>query len=233
MFINGVDLKNYKAKLVSLNIGTAAKSCERKFLSRSSLKPVLTGETGYQFTPISLDIEIIASNRNEFEQLKSSLIAALRECVIKFEDIKDRIYTCYMPESAEIVKEELPETGEITCTLYAICEGPEQEKTFTKTLQFKVEGNCDVAVVLAITNNIALNDITITGLSDKAIKVSSVERNTPLVIDGNKCTITQGGSNKFKDAEMWEFPHLLPGTHTVTLSTEVTSATLSYKPRFI
>lgn len=231
MLISGNDLKTYKGKLVSVNIGTAGKNAEKQFLTEKSLTPLKILETEYQSIPIKLVVEIQGSSRGEFEYEKGKLTEALNECSITFKDIPDRVYESWLSGEIEVVND-LPEIGTITYNLNSICVGEKKERNFTDTLNFAYEGNMKAPCILTIVTDIALNSLTITGLTKQNITIQNVARDAPLVIDGEACLITQNGTNKFNDSNLWEFPIVKPGENTVKLSTACT-AVLAYKPRYI
>ncbi|MFR4897226.1 MAG: phage distal tail protein [Blautia hansenii] len=58
------------------------------------------------------------------------------------------------------------------------------------------------------------------------------ETGKKVIIDREACTVAQGVTNKFADADMWEFPSLLPGNNTLTFSSALCEVTIKYKPRY-
>lgn len=86
--------------------------------------------------------------------------------------------------------------------------------------------------ILKITSNIGLNSLTITGLTSRPITINNIAINTPVVIDGEQCTVEENGGNIFGRTDLWEFPVIKPGTNTIKLSSSCTCE-LSYKPRYL
>jgi len=64
----------------------------------------------------------------------------------------------------------------------------------------------------------------ITGLSDEPIRVSRVQRNTILVLDGINRTVTKDDQPAFNDYDAWEFPRLLPGINEISITDAATSS---------
>lgn len=231
MIINGNSLDLYKGMLVSLNIGTAARTVTKGFLTKKQMCPLKTADMEYQEVPIKLAVEINADSAEEFEILKGELTSSLCECDIIFSDMPDRVYQSWLAAEPEILKD-LPEIGTVTYSLNAVCIGKKIVRQFSDTLEFTYEGNAKTPAVIEIVTQTGLNSITITGISDKSVTVRNIIKDIPLVIDGENVLITQNGVNKFGDSDLWEFPSLKPGNNIITLSTAC-AATLTYKPRYI
>lgn len=67
------------------------------------------------------------------------------------------------------------------------------------------------------------------------ILIKNLRQGKKVVIDGENCTVTEDGKNKFADTEMWEFPSLVPGENTLAFvsSSVPCEVTIKYKPRYI
>lgn len=233
MKINNVDLSSYKAKLVDMNIGSTSTDMKWEFLNNGALLPVRTSISKGHFLPISLEIEIIADSRAEFEQLKSNMSGEFIECTVTFDDIPGKIYTGYRNGEVTVTKE-MPGIGTVAVNLLTICEGYEVSESFTKTLTTYIKGNLSAPAILEITTATVIQQLAITGLGRPIninSNVSGIAKDIPLIIDGRKCQITQNGVNMFGVCEIWGFPEVVPGGLTITLSEEC-AATLKYKPRF-
>lgn len=59
--------------------------------------------------------------------------------------------------------------------------------------------------------------LTIEGLSDKPIKVSHIQVNDVLVIDGENRIVTINDVPAFNNYDAWEFPKLQPGENHITI----------------
>ncbi|MEE0642900.1 MAG: DUF6558 family protein [Blautia sp.] len=64
------------------------------------------------------------------------------------------------------------------------------------------------------------------------ITIKNLKQGKKVIIDGEACTVLQGVTNKFADADMWEFPSLLPGNNSLTFSSALCEVTIKYKPRY-
>jgi len=73
---------------------------------------------------------------------------------------------------------------------------------------------------------------TITG-ADSPIKISNLTASTKVTIDGEAGTVKQGNTNKFNDADMWEFPTFKPGINSIVCDSDKCDITFKYRARYI
>lgn len=76
-------------------------------------------------------------------------------------------------------------------------------------------------------------DLKINGVSEDPLAIRNLKENKTIIIDGIEGTVIQDGINKFADTDMWEFPFLVPGKNTITLSKDTCNITIKYNPRFL
>ena len=102
------------------------------------------------------------------------------------------------------------------------------------------ETNYETPCIIEIT---PLNDntsLTITGVArdpvtgeDESVTVKNLKKGKTVILDGESCTVTQEGANKYPDTDFWEFPSLLPGENEITLSNTLNTVKIKYRPRYI
>lgn len=110
--------------------------------------------------------------------------------------------------------------------------------TGTKTIV--VEGNSVTPCIVEITPLNDNSDLTITGIArdpitgeDEPVTIKNLKKRIPVIVDGETCTVTQQGANKYPETDFWEFPSLLPGENQITLSNALNTVTIKYRPRYI
>ncbi|MFQ7287633.1 MAG: phage distal tail protein [Lacrimispora saccharolytica] len=94
--------------------------------------------------------------------------------------------------------------------------------------------------IIQITPSLNDNsDLTITGIArdpitgeDEPVTIKNLKKSIPVIVDGETCTVTQQGANKYPETDFWEFPSLLPGENQITLSNAVNTVTIKYRPRY-
>ena len=87
MKINNKNIEIFKAKLSERVIGPATIDITSLWEDQF-LEPIYyTGK--YKFKPIKLVFDVVCTNNNELELMKSNLIKELCQCTIKFDDIEE------------------------------------------------------------------------------------------------------------------------------------------------
>lgn len=69
--------------------------------------------------------------------------------------------------------------------------------------------------------------------SDEGIIIKNLKQGKKIVISGDDCTVLQEGKNKFSDTEFWAFPHLRPGSNTISCTSDQCDIVIKYKPRYM
>ena len=102
------------------------------------------------------------------------------------------------------------------------------------------EGEYETPCIIEITAIQDNSELTITGVArdpitgeDEPIIVKNLKKDIPVIVDGETCTVTQQGANKYPETDFWEFPSLLPGENQITLSNVLNTVTIKYRPRYI
>lgn len=124
-----------------------------------------------------------------------------------------------------------PYTEAVVPTQYTISAG-------TNTVMY--DGAFPAPCKATITPTGAIATFTIGGLAcnpltfeKEQIVLQGLKNNVPVVIDGVKKTITESGVNKFPQAELWNFPMLVPGVNTITFSHTTQSTVIEVYKRYI
>lgn len=109
----------------------------------------------------------------------------------------------------------------------------EVEKTVVKEGIIEMVGTMDTPCVISIRPTVNLESLTITGTTEKPIRILHIDPDREIVIDGKNGVITCQGENKFGDYDAWEFPKLKPGENTITVDSDTCEIHISYQPLFL
>lgn len=105
-----------------------------------------------------------------------------------------------------------------------------------------VQGGYETPCIIELTPSGAITTYTIKGAARdpvtgeaEDIVIKNLSAGKTVIIDGEACTVTEDGANKYADTEMWEFPTLVPGANVLTFvsSSVACSVTIKYKPRYV
>jgi len=238
MTINGIDISTLKSRVLKRTIVPASKTILYEFLSDKALNPVKTAETGYQYKNMEITITISAVTEIELETLKGRITKLFSECVITFEDIPSLVYTGFLSGDTEY--EPISNLmGNLSVKLLVLMHGEEVSEVLENTKVIAVGGTCETPCIIEITPSISMMSLQIDGIArdkitgkNEPIVINNLIKDTKIVIDGEQCIVMQNGSNKFQDCDMWSFPSLIPGSNTITLSSEC-NMQIKFKPRYI
>lgn len=217
--INGIDIKNYGAKLLSYSVGATATTLSY-FSGKNMLYPIITDT---EIKPRPLSITLVFKGKSRFEVITNiSNFAAqlLKKCEIYLPD--EYYYTCIMTsisESTEVVATE----HMVTYQFDAVRHLPLESEILLKSGIFICRSNVQTECIYEVTTSqeiVTVNDITI----------QNAEGTT--IIDGMKKTVTKNGANVYKNTDLISFPVLQTGVNQINIS-DNTSVKVSYYPTFV
>lgn len=232
MLVNNIDIKNFKAKLMSRNINSAEVEIFN-YWGTNITNPISCKKGVNKFKVLNLTLDILCSNANELETMKSNLIKQFENATIKFDDI-DYLYKGFMNEAPsykyimkgnEIVDIEMLVIAEKDYVTEAM------NRIISKTIN--VTGNIETPALIEIIPSISLVDLTLTGFDEDPIKIKNLVAGKKIIINGEDGIVTVDGVNKYADTEMWNFPSLKPGANIITVDKSSVDITIKYKPRYI
>lgn len=230
MFINNININNFKAKLLDRYIGNAEIDIINNW-SANSLNPYISNKFRYKYKVLKLTLDIICSNDDEIEMMKSNIIKQLAISTVKFYDI-DIYYRGFIsdtPSSKHIV-----EGNEILeVTMLVVAEKEEKIEIMNRITNktINVDGDIEIPAIVEIIPSVSIADIVIDGLSDNPIVIKNLIGGKKVIIGED--TVTVDGVNKFNDCDMWEFPRLKPGINTINVSKNNVDIIIKYKSRYI
>jgi phage-related protein len=230
MNINGHELREYHARLQNDLIITTPEVTQYYDWLRRSTVPQFYGSST-TFKQLSFTVSVIDRTDNAAAVDISKLTEQLMRCTIKF-DLYNRFYKCILTgkgEPSRIAKG----FYDIEYQLKGYCCGLTEAYQSTGSLSFYNHGNLKSPATISITPKKALNQLLVSGLTDKVIQISNLLKGTKVVIDGGSCTVTQNGQNKFKDCELWSFPTVKPGENFVSLSDQDCTLAVTFLPFYM
>lgn len=236
--------RDYGLKLLSIEIGIP-KSVSERYRASGSNKYINVGrEDFFETRPIKMTFDKFGSYADWIESIEK--IAADvngREVVLELDDAPGVFY--HGTASLSTKKENSVVTEfEILIDADPLKYGNEVIKTIG-TLESKsvsVSGDYETPCIIEL---IPTGDVLtyllkacardpVTG-EPEDILIKNLRQGKKVVIDGENCTVTEDGKNKFADTEMWEFPSLVPGENTLAFvsSSVPCEVAIKYKPRYI
>ena len=210
MRINGLDIKKYGAKQLTVDISTSSISNNSEYNINALLPMFLDGNISFKNIDVCLLFK--GNSRDEILENISNLISKLLGEVTLNLDGYTNLFNFIGYEYKEQIIEEV-------------------NRVTSKTLN--IIGNLITPAIVEVTPTTDLVDIRLEGLANDPIIIKNLTANKKIIIDGELQKVTVDGKNKFKDTDMWEFPRLNPGKNTIKISRSNCDISIKYKPRYI
>ncbi|EDT14118.1 phage distal tail protein [Clostridium perfringens] len=231
MLVNSVDvLKTYDAILTGRDIQACNVVTYDEWLEDSFDPRINKQKEGYSAITVTLLIE--GKTENEIILKISNLLKLCEKGELKFKDFnfsynvalndhKEKLISDFIYEVTLIFKSTFKRSDEITINI---------NRETSKNIN--VEGNIKTPCIIEIIPSIDAIDITIGGLNE-SITIKNLHANKKIILDSKEGTVLEEGVNKFSDTDFWEFPFLVPGVNTITLSKNSCDVAIKYEPRYL
>ncbi len=217
--INSVPLSEYRAEMLEYKVG----ACDYEnghFLPPATMIPVmLTPQIGMR--PIMLTIDFMGDSELDV-MLRISHITAILQKGAQILLPDGFFYECVY-DSAGAPVQKAPWIWQVKFALSGWRHGRMKHVTLTATDSLFVEGTYKTPPITKITTS--ASSVKVFGIT--VSNISGV-----VVIDSLKKTVTQNGSNKFKDTDMVKFPMLDVGYNEVEI-VGTASVEISYYPIYL
>lgn len=230
MLINGIDHRQFGIVTYSKDIETAQIITYDDWL-RNGPTPVKIGQKEY-YKLITVKFFIRGTSVQATTEKISNLATALKRCTLKFDKL-DFYYDSTLDTTNTEKHNGLEQT--ITATFkssYAYKDYVTVTGNGVSSLTVNNTGNLPSMAVVTITPTAAIASLTLTGFKD-SVTIANLSSGVPVIIDGESCTITQNGLNKYSDATLWSFPTLLIGSNVITISNTNCNISIKYKPKWL
>ena len=233
MKINNIDISKFKAKLMSRSIRNVDFSVET-FWPKKSINPYINENVEHKFKELNMTLDLLCSNANELEIIKSNLEKELEISTIEFDDIENFKYYGFCIEPPLISEYIVPGNEIISVKMHVYCVGKLKEEILNKVnfKSIKNPGNLETPAIVEIIPSIDAIDLQIEGLSNDPIIIKNLHANKKIIINGKEGLITEDGINKFNDTDFWEFPFLNPGENQIKLSKDNCNVVIKFEPRY-
>lgn len=232
MIVNGINIcDKYGVVVMEKAITPSTVISYDEWLESSSL-PLQVREDRYEYGSITVKLFLEGAGDQEALSKMSEITQMCTRCDMGFSDLEYTFPGTVL--SATTQKRVMVGAYEFTMKFQAPAKSTE-EISISGTGEVIVvnPGNRKGPCVLTLTPTMAIVSLTITGLSDDPIRIKSLEKDQPIVIDGAAGTVLQGEQNKFADYDSWEFPQILPGTNKITLDNSTVQARVEFRPLYV
>lgn len=232
MRINGLDIKKYGAKQLTVDISTSSISNNSEYNINALLPMFLDGNISFKNIDVCLLFK--GNSRDEILENISNLVSKLLGEVTLNLDGYTNLFNVVLKDSkTEKTKSKYTYKKVLNFIGYEYKEQIIEEVNRVTSKTLNITGNLITSAIVEVTPTTDLVDIRLEGLADDPIIIKNLTANKKVVLDGELQKITVDGKNKFKDTDMWEFPRLNPGKNTIKVSRSNCDISIKYKPRYI
>lgn len=232
MRINGIDVRKYGAKQLTVDIQPPKMAASYEMMAKSLLPTEY--ETDIPMGSMNMTIYFIESNRATLQRTMSSFMELFKyPCVIdeikgfkgKYKAyLKDDTYNKTLKNQKAILK--LDFDG------YFFDEEKTAEFNGKTEGKLYAEGSRNTYCTIEITAKSELSEYTVVLNGEKYI-VDQLETGKTIVINGNTGKITMDGANAFDHVDMWEFPRLHSGENMMEFSSAQANVKIRYVPMWL
>lgn len=244
MKVNGIDLKERYGSKIRIGQQTIRERTIVNFTNwiDEADRPTQENDTKFKFFDVEAELIVIGTSKTDAELTVSNIIADCRYGSIELDNVELNL----TGELKEAEKEFKKRWVYALSLVFQAWEKSGSEVAVTvedaSSKEINVIGNLETPCIIELVPSGAITKYTIKGAArdpvtgeEEDIIVKNLSAGKTVIIDGESCTVTENGENKYKDTEMWEFPTLLPGANalTFTSSSVPCNVTIKYKPRYI
>lgn len=232
MRVNGIDVRKYGAKLLTVEEQPPQMTLSKDWISRALLPTEY--ETDIPLGSLKLTIYFRASNRAELQRAVSRFMMLFRTSAV-LDEIKNYKgkYKAYLTDDS-LTKTLNLSKKILELSIDGYFFDDEETATFDGKTEGTIypEGSRRIPCTMEITAKSDLTDYTVT-LNGEEYVVEELEEGKTLIIDGGTGTATIDGENAFGSVDMWQFPRLEPEENAVTFSSDQAAVTFRWTPIWI
>lgn len=244
MKVNGIDLKERYGSKIRIGQQTIRERTIVNFTNwiDEADRPTQENDPKFKFFDVEAELIVIGTSKTDAELTVSNIIADCKYGSIELDNVELDL----TGELKEAEKEFKKRWVYALSLVFQAWEKSGSEVAVTvedaSSKEINVIGNLETPCIIELVPSGAITKYTIKGAArdpvtgeEEDIIVKNLSAGKTVIIDGESCTVTENGENKYKDTEMWEFPTLLPGANalTFTSSSVPCDVTIKYKPRYI
>lgn len=206
--INGIPLESYKCDLLEYTVGASDFSKGYMLPSARIIPAKISSHIGLR--AITLLLDFVGESDHDITMAISRMTADLRKEAHLL--LPDGFYYWCEFGKCSAPKRKAPWIQQVKFTLYGFCHGPMQYETVAQSQTVVAAGNYETPAILHIIPDDGVDEVTVCGVTIRNLSGA-------VTIDGVKTTIKDdAGLNKFRDADMTEWPKLQPGENEITVS---------------
>lgn len=232
MLINGINISNFGAKQLTVDISTSDMVNNSEYNSNSLIPLFLDSEISFKTVEVSLLFK--GTSRDEILKNISNLMSKLIGKVTLTLDGYTSLFDVVLSDnSTEKNESEFFYKKNLTFIGYEYKKEVTESMNRVTSKTINVAGNLKTPAIVEIIPSTVLSSIKIEGLAEDPIIINNLAANKTVIIDGELQKVTVDGINKYGETDMWDFPYLKSGSNTIKVDKNNCDINIKYKPRYI
>lgn len=232
MKINGIDIRKYDAKQLTVDVQPPSVTNSYVWLTGAALPTEF--ETDVQMGHLRLSIYFKGKDRNNIIRAASEFMGNFtKACKMELDGYKGTYIGFITANDYE--KKNVKQRYIVNLEFDGFFVDDDLSIVFdgkTSASFYKV-GTRDTPCVVEIYAKSELTNYAIAGLGEDDIIIESLAAGKTVVIDAKTGLVTIDGDNAFDKVHMWAFPVLKTGEIALTFSTAEARVTIRYTPMWI
>lgn len=232
MIVNGVDVREYGAKLLTVEEQPPKINVQKEMIPRALLPTEY--QTDIPLGTLKMTIYFRAKNRAELQRTVSRFMLQFRQSAV-LEEIKGYKgkYKAYLTDSAlnktlNLSKKVL----ELSIDGYFFDDDLTIEFGGQASGKIYMESSRGTPCTIEITAARELTGYTLS-LNGEAYTVDAMAEGETITIDGRQGKVTTEGQNAFDRVSFWQFPRLEAGENVLTFSDPSEKVKITYTPMWL
>lgn len=233
MLVNGIDIRKYNAKQLTVNLQPPKISVNSEWAKGAATPHEF--ETEVQYGTLEITILFRGTGRNNIVRKVSEFLSLMtKRSRIQLDGYKGTYIGDMTSDSLK--KTKAPDRYILTVKFngYLVDNVVTNVYKSAHGAKFTTLGTRDAPCVVEITPQSSLQQLTISGFGEDDIILKNLQAGKTVIIDGERGTVTQDGENKFADCDMWAFPVLKKDQENIIrFSSDKCDVTIHYSPMWM
>lgn len=232
MKVNGIDVRKYNAKQLTVEIQPPAAAVNYEWMT-GALQPT-EFETDVTMGHLKMCVYFRGRDRNSIIRTMSEFMANFTTaCDLEFDGYKGKYRGFLTADDFE--KTITNKRYKINLEFDGYFYDDEIAVIFDGATSgcFYMVGSRKTPCIVEVYAKSALTNYAIKGMGDDDITVQSLASGETVIIDGIKGIVTISGANAFDKVSLWEFPSIKTGGTALTFSNNRARVKIRYHPMWI
>lgn len=232
MKVNGIDIRKYDAKQLTVDVQPPDINVNYEWITRALLPEEF--DTDVAMGHLKLSIYFRGKDRNKIIRSVSAFMQNFtKSCDIELDGYKGT-YKGFMT-SSDYEKKSVKNRYVVNLEFDGFFYDDQLNLTFDgkRTATVYNAGTRSAPCTVEVYAKSVLQNYVIKGLSDDPIIIERLEAGKTMVIDGIKGIVMVDGNNAFNNVNMWQFPRMDTGEVIIDFSADTARVNIKYNPMWI